>query len=190
MFWRYEPPSLSKAQQTQLVQLARDAIQEHLSSGRHSGIETEDPALNRLAAAFVTVKIQGALRGCIGHMRHDMPLHRVIRDKAVAAATMDPRFPPLAKEELASIDIGISILSPLRRVMRPDEIDIGTHGLAIMHEGKQGVLLPQVASERGWDRDTFLGHLCLKAGLPEQAWSEGAALYSFTTIEFGEGAIE
>ncbi len=188
MFWRHEPLMLSQSQRSTLVDLARQAIEERVRSGELSDFETDQQELNRLAAAFVTVKIQGTLRGCIGYLRHDTPLHQVVRDKAVAAATMDPRFPPLTEEELELIDIEISILSPLRRLASPEQIEIGTHGLVIMHEGRQGVLLPQVAAERGWDRETFLDHLCVKAGLPERSWLEGAALYAFTTVEFGDRA--
>jgi AmmeMemoRadiSam system protein B/AmmeMemoRadiSam system protein A len=186
MFWRYQPPELGPDQKQQLLTLARTAITRHLAGTTGIIEESRDPDLNRLSAAFVTLRLHGELRGCIGYLAQDTPLSEVVQDKAVAAATLDPRFPALTRAELSEVKIDISVLSPLRRVADPQHIQPGTHGVAIYQQGRQGVLLPQVAAERGWDRGTFLDQLCLKAGLPEGSWSSGAALYAFTTVEFGD----
>jgi AmmeMemoRadiSam system protein B/AmmeMemoRadiSam system protein A len=186
MFWRYQPPELDAGQRQELLGLARSAIARHLAGELGPYPESHDGGLRRLAGAFVTLRLHGELRGCIGYLAQDTPLDQVVQDKAVAAATLDPRFPPLTPEELSEASIDISVLSPLRRVADPQQIQAGLHGAAIYHHGRQGVLLPQVASDRGWGREMFLDQLCLKAGLPEGSWSEGAALYAFTTLEFGE----
>ena len=129
---------------------------------------------------------KGELRGCIGYMKGDTLLYRVVQEMAVSAATSDPRFPPLTAEELSQIRIEISILSPLRRITDPQQIEVGTHGLMIFKDGRQGVLLPQVPVEQGWNREQFLQGLCQKAGLPANCWRESATLYAFTASVFGE----
>jgi AmmeMemoRadiSam system protein A len=120
-------------------------------------------------------------------MGADKPLYRVVQEMAVAAAASDPRFPALKAEELGQVTIEISALSPLRRVTDPMQIQVGTHGLLIIKGGQRGVLLPQVPVEEGWDRGEFLEGLCRKAGLPTGCWREGARLYAFTAVVFGEG---
>jgi hypothetical protein len=186
MFWDYESPDLSKQQQTELLELARTAIAEHLETGRIPDLETDDPALLRRSGAFVTLEQDDALRGCIGHLWADTALAQVVQHMAVSAATADPRFPPLKIEELAEIDLEISILSPMRRVTDLKSIEVGKHGLVIIHNGQQGVLLPQVSVEEGWSREEYLENLCYKAGLPGGCWEDEPALYAFTAIVFGE----
>jgi AmmeMemoRadiSam system protein B/AmmeMemoRadiSam system protein A len=186
MFWRYEPPALTEAQQEELLSLVRTTLEGYLEDSTISPYETDDPVLLRRSAVFVTLKQNGELRGCIGHTRADLPLYQVVQQMAVAAATEDPRFPPLTPEELAQVAVEISILSPFRRVTDVEQIEVGTHGLLIFKDGHQGLLLPQVPVEQGWDRDEFLENLCLKAGLPEGCWREGATLYAFTAVVFGE----
>jgi hypothetical protein len=105
---------------------------------------------------------------------------------AVSAATSDPRFPSLTTEELDKVNIEISVLSPLHRVTDTEQIEVGTHGLVILQAGQQGVLLPQVPVEEGWDRGEFLENLCLKVGLMRTCWTNQPALYAFTVVVFGE----
>ncbi len=186
MLWRYQPPALLAEQQGALLALARDAIAAHLSTGKPPESTPDDPALARRAGAFVTLKRDGELRGCIGHMRADLPLYDAVRQMAVAAATSDPRFPPLTAAELDQIEIEISVLSPLRRITDPERIEVGVHGLLIYQGGQQGVLLPQVPVEQGWNREQFLDNLCAKAGLMAGCWRQGAALYTFTAEVFAE----
>jgi hypothetical protein len=186
MLWRYEPPDLSDAHREELLALARTAIEEHLETGSVPDHKSDDPALNRRCGAFVTLKQNEELRGCIGHTRADQPLVQAVQHMAVAAATEDPRFPPLTQSEMDDVTVEISILSPFRRLTDVADIQVGTHGLMIFKDGRQGLLLPQVPVEQGWDREAFLENLCLKAGLPEGCWEEGASIYAFTAVVFGE----
>jgi MEMO1 family protein len=187
MLWRYAPPELSSQQQESLLSLARSAIADHLSGGPGPTAAPTDPALQRRSGAFVTLKQNGELRGCIGHMRADQPLDQAVREMAVAAAFSDPRFPALTLKELDKTRLEISVLSPLRRITDTAEIQVGTHGLMLHQGGAQGVLLPQVPVEEGWNRDQYLENLCSKAGLFPGCWRQGAALYTFTAEVFGEG---
>jgi AmmeMemoRadiSam system protein B/AmmeMemoRadiSam system protein A len=186
MLWHYEPPKLNAQQHGQLLKLAREAISNALQNRHPLYAESDDPTLNRLSGVFVTLKNNGELRGCIGHIRGDTPLYQIIQEMAVAAASADPRFPPLTQEELDQINIEISILSPLHRITDFDQIEVGTHGLMIYYAGQQGLLLPQVAVEEGWDRDTLLENLCEKAGLLPDCWQNHPAIYTFTAVVFEE----
>ncbi|MEW6586052.1 MAG: AmmeMemoRadiSam system protein B [Nitrospirota bacterium] len=169
----------SNEERKELLSLARNAVNEHVINGKEIDPEMRNPKLRTDGAVFVTIKENGSLRGCIGHVRPVMPLYQSVIKNAVAASSSDPRFPPLKKEELSGIDMEISVLSPLRPVKDAKEIEVGRHGLVIRRGLQSGLLLPQVASENGWDRETFLDQLCVKAGLPKGAWKD-AELYSFT----------
>lgn len=135
----------------------------------------------------MTLELGGHLRGCIGTFRSAEPLYWVVEKMAVAAALYDPRFPPVPAEELAAIDIEISALTPLRVIDDPSIIEVGVHGLYITQDDQGGVLLPQVATEWGWDREEFLTQTCHKAGLPANAWRKGATIEVFEAEVFGEG---
>lgn len=179
---------LTPRQRGLLLDIARQAIQAALE-GRSppsvGEVSQEEPALKRPAGAFVTLKWRGALRGCIGHVPPDKPLAQVVRDMAVAAAFYDPRFPPLQPEELPETEIEISILTPLERVKDINEIEVGRDGLVVRSGERSGLLLPQVATEHGWDRETFLEHTCIKAGLPPDAWRRGVEIWKFQSEVFG-----
>jgi AmmeMemoRadiSam system protein B/AmmeMemoRadiSam system protein A len=187
MFWHYEPPDLSVGEKAKLLTIARESIARYLEEGTLPQFTFTEPNLLRKSGAFVTLEQKGELRGCIGHILAQQPLYTTVQQAAVSAATEDTRFAPLTTEELEETSIEISVLSPLKRVTDVEEIDVGRHGLIIVAEGTSGLLLPQVASEEGWDRQEFLEAVCRKAGLPEDAWQKGAALYTFTAIVFGEG---
>ncbi len=186
MFWHYEPPTFTPDQQEALLTLARAAIAAYLESGEIPTYTTDDPVLARRAGAFVTLKMNGELRGCIGHTWADQPLYRVVQRMAVAAATGDPRFPSLTPAELANTTTELSVLSPFRRLTDVEQIEVGQHGLMIFQGGQQGLLLPQVPVEEGWTREEYLENLCRKAGLPPGCWQAEAALYAFTAVVFGE----
>jgi AmmeMemoRadiSam system protein B/AmmeMemoRadiSam system protein A len=186
MFWRYQPPDPTEAQREEMLTMTRATIAEYLETDSIPDYETDDPLLTRHSGAFVTLKEHGELRGCIGHTRADLPLYQAIQQTAVSAATGDPRFPPLTPEELSNITVEISILSPFRRMMDVTQIEVGVHGLMIYKGNQRGLLLPQVPVEQGWDRAEYLENLCLKAGLPLGCWQEGATLYAFTAVVFGE----
>lgn len=179
------PPYLNEEERRELLAIARRAASSYLNDG---SVPKERPYSGKLAepgAAFVTFTRQGRLRGCIGYTEAMAPLYKTVQECAVAAATEDPRFPPVEPEEVESLRIEISVLTPLIPV-RAEEIEIGIHGLMVRKGGRRGLLLPQVAAEQGWDRRAFLGQTCRKAGLPADEWEKGAELYSFTAEVFGE----
>ena len=131
--------------------------------------------------AFVTIKLNGLLRGCIGYVESPLPLGRVVEEVAEKAAMEDPRFPPLTSAEAEAMEMEVSVLSPLRRVSDVGEIQVGVHGLVLELGRNRGLLLPQVAVEYGWDRQTFLEHTARKAGLPPNAWEDPRAkIYLFS----------
>jgi AmmeMemoRadiSam system protein A len=133
----------------------------------------------------VTLHKDGKLRGCIGHIRAKKPLVETIVEMAEAAAFQDPRFPPVSSQELDQLDYEISVLTPLRRIKDVEEIQVGIHGIYLKRGGSSGLLLPQVATEWGWDRTTFLEHTCTKAGLPEDAWKDTKTeIYIFSADVF------
>lgn len=145
----------------------------------------ESTTLNRELGAFVTLKKHGQLRGCIGHIVGRGPIIETIQNMAAAAAFQDPRFSPVTREELLDLDIEVSIIGPLTRCTDPSRIEIGRHGLYIRKGGQTGLLLPQVAVEWGFDRETFLDRTCNKAGLPAGAWREpDAELWWFEAVVF------
>ena len=139
-------------------------------------------ALRRELGAFVTLKIGGRLRGCIGYIVGQGPLYMTVVRMAQAAAFEDRRFQPLTLDEFSRVDIEISVLSPIAPCPDPEAIEIGRHGLIISKNGRQGLLLPQVPVEWGWDRLTFLDQLCAKAGLKAGEWKQGAELLWFEAV--------
>lgn len=180
-------PGLSPAQQKRLLQIARTAIEHYLAFREVAPCAEEDEALLQPAGAFVTLREIDGVRGCVGMIRARGPLCIAVRDMAIAAACQDPRCRPVTREELPELAIEISVLSPLRRVSSPDEIDVNFHGVVVESGGNSGVFLPQVARSHGWTRDVLLDELCEhKAGLPPGAWKRGAALYTFTVQEIHE----
>ena len=171
-----------------LLQLAREAIGTHLNPQFESAIRSPQSAiLARPGGAFVTLHKRGDLRGCIGHIEPTEPLGLVVPRCAVAACSSDPRFPPVTAGELDAIDIEISLLGPLQPIAGPQDIVVGRDGLVVERGWQRGLLLPQVATEWGWDADAFLAHTCQKAGLPADAWRHGATVWRFEAEVFGEG---
>jgi hypothetical protein len=177
---------LTKKEQRDLLKIARDTIVTYVTNGAIPVVETASKGLNLESGCFVTVKQHGQLRGCIGNFISDQPLYRLVQEMAVSAATRDPRFYPMKPKDLNDFNLEISVLSPLELISSVDEIRVGTHGIYLIKNSSRGVLLPQVAMEYGWDRDTFLRHTCLKAGLPEHAWKKDCKIYIFSALVFGE----
>lgn len=180
---------LTATERQGLLNLARQTLWERLHDSSSSAPVPEDsPGLLRERGAFVTLTLAGNLRGCIGTFRAQEPLWKIVRNMAVSAAIHDPRFPPLRPEELDVVEIEISALTPLIVVSDIEEIVVGTHGLYVTRGHRSGVLLPQVAVEYGWDRKDFLRHTCRKAGLPAEAWQDGATIEMFGAEVFSESA--
>jgi hypothetical protein len=177
---------LDPEEQKTLLHMARETLRQYLQAGTTPHYEVKSPGLQAPCGAFVTLKQGGNLRGCIGHLRSEKELFRTIQEMAKAAGTEDPRFRPVKLAELAQVDIEISVLSPMIQVTDVSEIEVGRDGLYIVSDYRSGVLLPQVATEWGWDRDQFLQQVCRKAGLAPDAWKKGATLYRFSAEVFGE----
>jgi AmmeMemoRadiSam system protein A len=140
------------------------------------------------AGAFVTLHLGVELRGCIGSLETDRPVTEVVERCAASAAREDPRFLPVTPAELDALDIEVSVLGPLEPLdpVDPAGVEIGRHGLVVEQGSRRGLLLPQVATERGWDQETFLAQACAKAGLPADAWRHGAHVCRFEALVFGE----
>lgn len=152
-----------------------------------SAFVKEHPGLQQKMGAFVTLRKRGELRGCIGNMIGRAPLHETIVSMACSSAFHDPRFPPLKKEEFSEVVLEISVLSPLVKIDSAEELEPGKHGLYITRGSYSGVLLPQVATEQGWNREEFVLHTCRKAGLPPEAlYKADTRLEIFTAQIFCE----
>ena len=183
-----EKQMLNEAQRKRLLEIARESITSYVKDGKRKIFTESDPLLNKSMGAFVTLHEAGELRGCIGNIAGTGPLHNTIADLAIEAATGDPRFQHISPEQIDKIDIEISVLSPLKKIKSPDEINIPGHGVVVRRGSRSGVYLPQVADETGWNKEEFLTSLCAhKAGLPRDAWKDPATeLYTFTAEVFGE----
>ena len=180
-------PQLSEGDKQALLDLARQRLLEHLEQSEPEAFEVDSAALKEHRAAFVTWRTKtGELRGCIGEVIAKRPLVESIERMAVASGTEDPRFPPITTDELPNLTIEISALTPMAPI-KPENVDVGRHGLMISKGYHSGLLLPQVPLEQGWDRDEYLRGLCAKAGLANDAWRESdVQLRSFEAEVWGE----
>lgn len=181
-------PVLNDAERERLLELAREALETGLEGRPTETAETASGGLAAPGAAFVTLRRRetGELRGCCGETRARGSLAASVTSMALASALRDPRFPSVQQHEVDKLSIEISVLGPIEPI-RPDEIEIGRHGLVIRRGARQGLLLPQVALDHGWDRSTFLATLCHKAGLPDGAWMEPEVeLFGFEALSWGE----
>lgn len=172
-----------------LLRWARRAIEEAVVNGRRLAIDPDEPpdALRIARAAFVTITQDGELRGCMGSIDFDRPLWENLVDAAISAALRDPRFPPLAADELTAIRLEVSVLERPVELADPAGFDPMVHGIIVEKGWRRALLLPKVAQERGWDAGTTLAAVCLKAGLPPDAWRDpDARLKVFYTVDFGE----
>lgn len=176
--------SLSSADKKELIRLARQAVRTFVSEKRVITYEAREMNLLSERGVFVTLKKNGELRGCIGFIEPVASLCDTVIHSAIYAATEDPRFPPVKDEELKDLDIEVSVLSPLMKIEDPRVVQVGKHGLVIAMGSQRGLLLPQVAVENGWSRETFLNQACVKAGLPPDAWKRGAEISVFEAIVF------
>ena len=178
--------TLKESDKSYLLKSARETISSELLKTKPA-YDEEPEILRTKCGAFVTLHKEGKLRGCIGHMVGYSPLFQTVREMAEASAFHDPRFPPVSLEELNSLEIEISVLTPLRKIDSPELIEIGKHGIYIEQGSLSGVLLPQVATEYHWDRETFLTNTCRKAGLNGNCWENPSTKISiFSAIIFSE----
>ncbi len=174
----------SRDERRVLLQIAHHAILSELSG--QSWQEEPVPAkLREPRGVFTTLYLQGELRGCVGYAMPVAPLHRAVDETARAAAFEDSRFLPVTRAEAPLLEISLSALSPLFPI-QPEQVEVGRHGLVVSFGFSRGLLLPQVPTEYGWDRETFLEQTCRKAGLPSDAWQHGAKLEAFTAEVFGD----
>ncbi len=180
--------SLAQADRDELLRVARTSVETAVRENKlydYKGSSSQPLMQER--GAFVTLKEKGELRGCVGYVAPMKPLSFTVRDVAALAAVRDRRFPPVTAAELGQLQYEVSVLSPLRRVLDVRTITVGRDGLIIRRGDSEGLLLPQIPVEQGWDRATFLEQACLKAGLPAGAWrDERTDIFSFTAFVFGD----
>ncbi len=176
---------LSDEEKQVLLRVARTVIANKARREPLPPLPASTEKLQEKRGAFVSIYKQGMLRGCIGSLEASTPLVETVEAMAQAAAFRDPRFRPVAAEELPYLEVEISALTPLEEIRDLEEIEVGKHGIMIRKGYHSGLLLPQVATERGWDRITFLQETCRKAGLPGNAWQEkDAKIYVFSADVF------
>jgi AmmeMemoRadiSam system protein A len=179
---------LSSADKRLLFDIVRESIRtegECLEACRRK-ISPSSPLMEK-QSVFVTLTRGGKLRGCIGHLRTDWPLWEVAGRMGCQAAYMDPRFDPVSPDEMPDLEIEISILTSAQPVGSLEEIEAGRDGLIVEGNGRRGLLLPQVAVHRGWDKTTFLEQTCLKAGLAPDAWkSDSVQISRFQAVVLNE----
>lgn len=182
-----ERENLTKEEREELLKIAKKSLESFLKTGKIPDFEVKFEKLKEKKGAFVTLKKDGELRGCIGNLLPQEPLYKTVSQMAVAAGTRDIRFPPVTLEELPKLKYEISVLTPLRKINSPKEIELGKHGVMVVAGEKSGVFLPQVAIEQNWDLETFLDNLMLKAGLWPDYWKENPVeFYVFEAEVFGD----
>lgn len=176
---------LSEEEKKSLHHIARTVIENKVKGKTVPEFKIESSTLKENRGAFVTIHKKGQLRGCIGYIEGHGPLYKTIEEMAEAAAFRDPRFTPVKEKELPDLEIEISVLTPLKKIQDINEIQVGKHGIYIKKDWFSGLLLPQVATEYGWDRMAFLEHTCQKAGLPPNAWKDkDTEIYIFSADIF------
>jgi AmmeMemoRadiSam system protein A len=173
----------------ELLRIARDAIGCSLEEKEFQRPSAVHGRLAQPSGAFVTIRMDHDLRGCIGYIESAEPLADVVADVAVKAAFEDPRFPPLTSPEFKHVTLEVSVLTPLRPISDISEITVGEHGLLLELGHRRGLLLPQVAVEYGWNREEFLENVSRKAGLARDAWRDPkSTIYIFSAEIVDEGA--
>lgn len=180
---------LEDSDRRQLLAIARRSVEAAVcrSAAGPSAAGERSAALTAPAAAFVTIHERGELRGCIGLMRFEVPLWQNVRDAAAAAALDDPRFLPVGESELPGLELEISVLDPPKELDDPAGFVAGRHGIVIERGAHRALLLPQVATEQGWNETQMLSAVCRKANLPADAWRDGTTrLYVFDSTCFGD----
>jgi len=178
---------ISEAEEKPLLSIARQALEARVAGHRPPQVVCIGPLALR-CGAFVSIHKGDELRGCLGRLTPDSLLGATLVHLGGAVADSDPRFPPVDLDELPLLQLEISLLTPERPVSSIDEITIGQHGVIVEQGRSRGLLLPQVATEWGWDPETFVEHTCVKAGLAPGAWRAGARILVFEARIFAEAA--
>jgi AmmeMemoRadiSam system protein A len=176
---------LSESEKHFLLRAARESIESAVRETPLPEISTNDKALLAPSGAFVTLRIAGELRGCIGYVDAIKPLVHTVQEVAAKAALEDTRFPAVEEVELTEISIEISVISPMKRLYDLSELMIGTHGILLEYAERRGLLLPQVAMEYGWEPETFVLQTARKAGVVLTDWKH-ANVFTFTAEVFHE----
>ncbi len=174
---------LDDSDKSELLRLARNTLDTYFSQNRLPDYHTTRPQLLQRRGAFVSLHHGEELRGCIGQIFADRELCRIVQHCTLSAALEDSRFAPVTQAELPELTIEISALTPLERVRAVEDIEVGKHGIYIVQGSRRGLLLPQVATHYGWDRETFLAQTCRKAGLAESAWRDPRTIIQVFSAE-------
>jgi len=177
---------LTGEEERHLLRIAREALEARVRRTAVPDIDERVVSPSRWGA-FVTIACHGELRGCLGRVTSAVPLPVLVHHLAQAVADSDPRFDAVRPDELEDISVEVSVLSPEREITSVAEIQVGRHGLIVEQGSRRGLLLPQVPAEHGWDRDAFVTHACLKAGLAGDAWRRGVRMFVFEAHVFAEG---
>ena len=185
---------LEERDKKEILKLVRLAIESKFYSEKKQDLERQKRIVEKIGlnnGVFVTINKGGNLRGCIGYIYPIKEFQDLVVDAAISAAFRDPRFDPVSEEELSSLEIEVSILSEPKKIESISEIEVGKHGLIVRRGYHQGLLLPQVATEYGWDKITFLQHTCIKAGLhPLDFKKEDTEIFTFTAEVFSESELK
>ncbi|MBX7153237.1 AmmeMemoRadiSam system protein A [bacterium] len=185
---------LTAVDKTILLKVARSAVESAVTDTTLSNLDTRfdySPSLKMNAGAFVTLEKYHRLRGCVGMIEGERELYWTVNEAAVSAALHDSRFNPVQRDEIKDLFIEISVLSPLEVIKNPNDVVVGKHGLLIISGRHHGLLLPQVAIEHRWDRNTFLEQTCVKAYLPKDAWQwKETTIQVFTANVFDESILQ
>lgn len=186
---RPKPTPIPRKARLRLLEVAREAIFQRLTRGSVPPFTVAEAELQPASGAFVSLHLDGNLRGCIGTLHGERPLHEVVVEMACEAATNDPRFPAMSTRELSQTDIEVSVLTPFLPI-RPEDVEVGRHGLYVIRGPRRGVLLPQVPVQYGWTREQYLQHACRKAGLPEESYKDPETrLLAFEAEVFSDSSL-
>lgn len=179
--------AFTSEEKEELLRIAKESVTAIVIGRKYDPPAPEKARLRQKAGAFVTLHLHGELKGCIGLIEPNLPLYETVAEMAAKSAIADPRFDSVTKWELGDIEIEISVLSPLERVEKVEEVVVGRHGVMIEKGYFRGLLLPQVATENGWNREQFLRYVCVKAGLHKEAYLDtDSKIFVFTAEVFGE----
>lgn len=182
---------LTEEEKKELLRMARTCLEFAVKGIPMTTAKATNPSFRTLRGVFVTLRLKGELRGCIGYVEPRLPLGVAVEELAVKSAFEDPRFYPVSSDEVDLIEIEISILSSLKKISDVAEIEVGRDGLVIELGSRRGLLLPQVAVEYHWNREEFLAYTSQKAGLPSTAWKDKKAeIFTFTTDSFSEAEFK